>query len=130
MTDGAGQTPAERRRRIAAAILAHREAGTAAPVRFSATGDDAAPSDGDSVVAFADRTLTLPVDGDRRSRLDDVLASFPVFKIEQPATRKAPDGEVHVAALADAKHTADFVEALFRSVYDLPAEYELGVEEP
>lgn len=76
---------------------------------------------------YADRTITLDVSDGGRERLDAVLASFPVFKIEQPATRKAPAGTVHIAAIADPKHTADFIERVFQAVYQHGAEYELRV---
>lgn len=76
---------------------------------------------------YADRTITLDVSDGKRERLDDVLASFPVFKIEQPATRKAPAGTVHIAAIADPKHMADFVERVFREVYQHGTAYELRI---
>jgi hypothetical protein len=78
-------------------------------------------------VEYADRTLTLTVEPDERERLDALLEEFPVFKIEQPATRKAPEGVVHVSAIADPKHAADFVDACFRSVFEAEADYELRV---
>ncbi|RRJ30378.1 hypothetical protein [Halocatena pleomorpha] len=76
-------------------------------------------------VEYADRTITLDVSDGAQDRLNDVLASFPVFKIEQPATRKAPTGTVHVAAIADPKHIADFIERIFREVYQHGPGYEL-----
>lgn len=78
-------------------------------------------------VEYADRTITFDVNESEHDRLDAVLSSFPVFKIEQPATRKAPTGTVHVAAIADPKHSADFIERLFRSVYQHESGYELRV---
>jgi hypothetical protein len=62
-------------------------------------------------------------------RLDAVLAEFPVFKVAHPETRKADEGVVHVSAIADPKHAADFVETLFREVYDRPEDYRLWVAE-
>lgn len=78
-------------------------------------------------VEYADRTLTLTLADEERERLDDLLGEFPVFKIEQPATRKAPEGVVHVSAIADPKHAADFVEACFRQVFEAGEDYELRV---
>ncbi|UPM42628.1 hypothetical protein [Halocatena salina] len=76
---------------------------------------------------YADRTIAIDVSDGARERLDAVLASFPVFKIEQPATRTAPTGTVHIAAIADPKHTADFIERIFRDVYQHGPGYELRV---
>lgn len=77
---------------------------------------------------YADRTITLSVGDGERERLDAVLSSFPVFKIEQPATRKAPTGTVHVAAIADPKHSADFIERVFRGVYQHETGYALRAD--
>lgn len=76
-------------------------------------------------LTYSDRTITLDLTNTERERLESLFESFPVFKIEQPATRKADTGTVHISALADAKHTADFVEHVFRAVYELNEEYEL-----
>lgn len=78
-------------------------------------------------LTYADRTITLELTDTERERLDTLFESYPVFKIEQPATRKAPEGEVHVSALADPKHTADFIESVFREVFEQDEEYELRV---
>lgn len=78
-------------------------------------------------LTYADRTITLELTETERGRLDTLFESYPVFKIEQPATRKAPDGEIHVSALADPKHTADFIESVFRDVFEQGEEYELRV---
>ena len=78
-------------------------------------------------VEYADRLFTLTVSAGERDALSDHLGSFPVFKVKQPETRKAPEGTVHVSAIADPKHAADFLEGTFQSVYGLPADYELRV---
>ncbi|MFB6083537.1 MAG: hypothetical protein ABEJ94_04755 [Halorientalis sp.] len=117
-----GSDAADRRTRIAKAIVAHREAGHDSPVRFTAPD---APA-----VEYCDREITVQVDDAEHDRLDDLLDDFPVFKIAQPATRKAPDGEVHVSAIADPKHAADFLDTLFLDVFERPDDYGLRVEEP
>ncbi|WP_336001939.1 hypothetical protein [Halorientalis halophila] len=122
MTDG-GEYAADRRTRIATAILAHRKAGSESPVRFAAADADA------PAVEYRDREITVWVDEAERERLDALLGEFHVFKVAQPATRKAPDGEVHLSALADPKHAADFVDRLFLSVFEFPDGYDLRVEE-
>lgn len=106
--------PGDRRTLVVRAVMdARRSGGTVALATDAAT------------VAYADRRLRFPVDADGRAALDDLLADFPVFKVKQPDTRKADDGVVYVSALADPKHVADFVEAAFRRVYGLPADYRL-----
>ena len=77
---------------------------------------------------YADRTVTLDLDPAERERLDDLLGRYPVFKYEQPATRKDPEGVVVVSAIADAKHLADFLESVFREVFDAPEGYDLRVD--
>lgn len=116
---------ADRRATIATAIAAHRREGTRSPVTFAAGGEETAPT-----VTYADREIVVTVEGDERDRLVELLEEFHVFKIAQPATRKAPDKEVHLSALADAKHAADFIDEVFLTVYEQPREYQLVVEEP
>jgi hypothetical protein len=117
-----GEDAMERRARIAEAVATHRRAGSRSPVVFGAADDETA------VVEYVDRELTVRVDDGARARLDALLAEFPVFKVAQPATRKAPDDEVHVSALADPKHIADFLDRLFLDVFEEPADYRLRVE--
>lgn len=118
MTESAA-TPAERRTLVVRAVMDHRRSPDA-PVEFRAVDLDAA-------IRFDDRRLELTVDAAERDRLDDLLASYPVFKPAQPATRKAPSGTVVVAAVADPKHLADFVDDCFCRVYGAVEDYELAV---
>jgi uncharacterized membrane protein len=112
-------TPEDRRRAVVAAILAARRDDGRAVIVAEATGDR---------VVYEDRRLRLMVDDVRRSRLDELLEDYRVFKIQQPATRKADDGVVSLSAVTDPKHAADFVEALFREVYDADEGFDLRVE--
>lgn len=115
--------PAERRALVAEAVLAHRERASEVAVFEAAATDD-----GESTrITYADRVLTLECTDEARGRLDDLLGEYPVFKIKQPDTRKAPEGTVHLSALADPKHVADFVDDAFPAVYDLPGDYRLWV---
>jgi hypothetical protein len=111
--------PQSRRTALVKRILEARQRGET--VVFEADGDR---------VEYGDRRLRVELAGDERERLDDVLEAFHVFKPEQPATRKAGDGVVYLSAVTDAKHAADFVEALFREVYGADEGYELGVAQP
>ncbi|MFB6206736.1 MAG: hypothetical protein ABEJ05_09460 [Haloglomus sp.] len=120
-------SPADRKRLAARAITRHRSRDDG--VEFAARGSDRTVR-----LSYADRAITLdlteaadPVAA--RRALDDLLTSFPVFKFKQPATRKAQDGTVHVSALADPKHAADFLEACCRDVFDLGESYALETED-
>jgi len=103
------------------AVTTHRERGSEGAVFEAVDGDRRVR------VEYDDRLFALTVSEGERAVLSDHLGSFPVFKLKQPETRKAPEGTVYVSAIADAKHAADFLEGTFRSVYDLPADYELRV---
>ncbi|MEF8840201.1 MAG: hypothetical protein V5A62_01055 [Haloarculaceae archaeon] len=105
------------------AVTTHRARGSEGAV-FEAIDDE---RERRVRAEYADRLFTLTVSADERDALSEHLGSFPVFKIKQPETRKAPEGTVHVSAIADAKHAADFLEGAFRTVYGLPADYELRV---
>ena len=107
-------TPGDRRRLLVSRIVEARRADES--VQFGS---------GDIAIEYHDRVLGLEVSPTERDRLEELLESYHVFKIEQPATRKADDGVVYLSAVTDAKHAADFVEALFREVYGLDEEYEL-----
>ena len=138
MTRFSADAPGDRRALVAEAVLAHRARDSEAAV-FEA---------GDRRLDYADRVVTVPVgrreetgdadtpddaddghDGDAepRDQLDALLDDYPVFKVDQPATRKADDDVVYVSAIADPKHVADFVDDCFRRVYGRPNDYELWV---
>ncbi len=91
-------------------------------------GDTTTVLAGERTLRYADRVLELFVEDDERDALDELLSEYPVFKLEQPETRKARDGTVYVSAVADPKHLADFVEDCCRRVYGLPEAYPLRVE--
>ena len=125
MADSGTGDATTRRAKIAEAVTAHRRAGSQSAVFFGADRDAESP-----VVEYVDREITVEVDDAERDRLDALLTDFPVFKIAQPATRKSPAGEVHVSALADPKHIADFVDQCLLDVYGLPEDFALVVAEP
>jgi hypothetical protein len=135
MTRFSADAPGDRRALVAEAVFAHRARDSEA----------AAFEAGDRRLDYADRVVTVPVgrrektgdadtpddadDGDAEPRvqLDALLDDYPVFKVDQPATRKADDDVVYVSAIADPKHVADFVDDCFRRVYGRPNDYELWV---
>lgn len=123
--DPDSESAARRRARIAEAILDHRRAGSESPVLFAAdTGPDP------PYVEYRDREIAVTVSDAERERLDALLGEFPVFKVAQPATNRAPEGEVHLSALADPKHAADFLDRVFLDVFAVAGEYDLVVERP
>lgn len=122
MTRFDASDPAERRALAAEAVIAHRERASEVAVF------EGEPPGGDPArITYADRVLTLECTDAERGRLDDLLGEFPAFKVKQPDTRKAPEGTVHVSALADPKRLADFVDGAFPAVYGLPDDYRLWV---
>ena len=127
MTDPDATT---RRAKIAEAITAHRKGGSQSPVLFVAgePADDADPAER-PFVDYEDRQITVDVSDAERERLDELMSEFSVFKIAQPATRKAPDSVVCVSAIADAKHAADFVDRIFLDVFETGPSYDLFVED-
>lgn len=112
--------PASRRTLVVRAVTAHRREG-GGPVVFAA-GEAA-----DSRLEYEDRLVSLDLSREERDRLAALLDDFPVFKVKQPETRKAPDRTVYVSAIADPKHLADFVEDCFRRVFGLGEGYRLVV---
>jgi hypothetical protein len=114
MVSKTATTSTERRQLLVEAIVAHRRAGD--PVVFEAAGRR---------ITYDDQRLRVELVGDERNRLDELLSAYHVFKVKQPETRKAVDGIVYLSAVTDPKHASDFIESLFREVYEFPAEYEL-----
>lgn len=114
-------TPEARRQAIVDAVVEARTAD--ADVAFVGAGTAR-----DVVVAYEDRSLRLEVTAEEHDRLDGLLSEYHVFKVAQPATRRADDGVVWLSAVTDPKHTADFVEALFRTVYGFGEDYRLDVD--
>lgn len=82
----------------------------------------------DTVIKYENRRIQLELTDDERARLDELREEYHVFKIEQPATRKADDDVVYLSAVTDPKHAADFLEALFVVVYGADESYELRAE--
>jgi hypothetical protein len=121
--------PADRRRLFAREVAAHRSRDDGATFVAHDAEDGPTPhlTYGDRIVSMDLSRGALPQRA-ARDALDELLSEFPVFKLKQPETRRAREGEVYVSALADAKHAADFLEACFRDVYGLGPDYEVTVE--
>jgi hypothetical protein len=140
MTDRAAD-PTGRRRLLVRSLMArrgqsdrlvvhaaeHSEAPDGASGSERSEGKGHASRAAERTLRYGDRELELRLREGERPRLDDLLDDYPVFKIDAPATRKAPDGEVCVAAVADPKHLADFIEDCCRRVYGLDEGFVLRV---
>jgi hypothetical protein len=113
----AADSPGERRQLLVRRIVESRRRDEATVFRA-----------GDASVEYDDRVIRLDIEPGERDRLDALLSAYHVFKIKQPETRKAPEGVYYLSAVTDAKHAADFLEALFREVYGCGEGYELGAE--
>lgn len=121
-------TPTDRRRRFVHSITESRRADRG--VTFVAGAGSEPPIDAEDTaprVEYEDGRIRLEIDDGERTRLEGLLEEYRVFKIDEPDTRKATAGVVFVSAVADAKHTADFVESLFREVFGLEEGYAVGV---
>lgn len=116
MNDAATE-PTARRHLLVRQLLSHRGQSDTLTVHAR-----------DRTLRYGDRLLEVSVDDTERDRLDRLLEEYPVFKLKQPATRKAADDTVYVAAVADPKHLADFIEDCCRHVYELSETYPLRVE--
>lgn len=131
MAEDRAADPAARRNLLVQAIVDHRRSGGEpddGAVADADVGDDELVLEGAGrSVAYADRSLRLAVDDAERDRLEALCGEYRVFKVAQPATRRAPDGVVYLSAVTDAKHLADFLEAVFREVYGADADYELRI---
>lgn len=109
-------TPTDRRRLLVDAIVRNRQDDAGSTV-FEGAGQ---------VVEYDDQQIRVELPGDR-DRLDSLLSEYRVFKVTQPDTKRADSDVVYLSAVTDPKHTADFVEALFREVFDADERYTLEV---
>ncbi|MDG5777278.1 hypothetical protein VB773_09040 [Haloarculaceae archaeon H-GB2-1] len=123
MTRFDAETPEKRRALVAEAVLAHRKRDS------ERTVFETDSTDPPTRIVFGDGQVEFAVDDEERERLTDLLGEFPVFKVAQPETRKAPEETVYVSAITDPKHAADFVDTAFRTVYDLTDDFRVWVVE-
>lgn len=123
VSDASGTTSS--RVQIVQAIMTHRQRGSDHTI-LEAIVDKAAGTVQEEPpphIEYADGTLSFDLTAAQRTRLDALLEDFPVFKPKQPTTQTPSEGGVSLSAIADPKHTADFVDAVFQSVYEVPDGY-------
>jgi hypothetical protein len=120
---------------VADAVAAHRERDSA----FCTLEADDDPSDDPEFlppwVQFAEGTLNLDCTRQELDALNDVLGRYGAFTVTERTTvdpeteGESPATNVRVNADADDERVGQFVEAVFRAVYDLPATYRLWAVE-
>ncbi|WP_232702629.1 hypothetical protein [Halobacterium wangiae] len=130
MTRFDADSEAERVALVADAVAAHRERESA----FCTLEADDDPSDDPEFlppwVQYADGTLNLDCTDEELDVLSDVLARFGAFTVTARDTEEdAPGTNVRIEARADDDRVGQFVEAVFREVYDLPEDFQLWAVE-
>lgn len=118
-----------RQKLVADAVAAHRERGSA----FLTLEADPAVAGEDEPVPWVqyageEGVLNFDVTDEELDRLDGLLAEFPAFKVRERTEPEEAEGtNLRVGALADAGRIGQFVDRLFREVYDLDADFRLWV---
>ena len=112
------------------AIEAHRERESA----FCTLEAHDDPSDDPDFlppwVQYADGTLNLDCTDEELDALDGVLADFGAFTVAaQDAHEDAPGTNVRIEAQTDDERVGQFVERVFREVYELPEDFRLWAVE-
>ncbi|MFB6068726.1 MAG: hypothetical protein ABEJ90_02240 [Halobacterium sp.] len=117
------------------AVAAHRERESA----FCTLEADEDPGDDPDFlppwVQYADGTLNLDCTDDELDALSDVVSRFGAFTIsaretvEAETAEESPGTNVRIDAQADDERVGQFVEAVFRDVYGLPADFRLWAVE-
>ncbi|MFB6126579.1 MAG: hypothetical protein ABEJ79_04690 [Halolamina sp.] len=150
MTRFDADTPTDRRKLFADAVVAHRErassfltieadeavlsdrdpADDGSTAEATSTAEDA-ESDGAETperqppwLQFAERTFNLDCTDAELDRLKELLSEYPEFRIDDlESPDDAAGTNVRVSARSDANRLADFADRVFRTVYDCEEEY-------
>jgi hypothetical protein len=129
MTRFEADTPAERRKLFADAVVAHRNRGSAFLTIEAAPLEDA---DGDEEPApwiqFAEKTFNLDCKAEELDRLKALLEAFPEFRIDQLESPEETEGtNVRITARSDPNRLAGFVDRAFQEVYGRDESYRAWV---
>ncbi|ELY67812.1 hypothetical protein [Natrinema versiforme] len=142
--------PAARRKLYVDAITAHRERGSGF-LTLEADGNDLRenadpeepveleseeetngdlPELGVPWVQFGDGMINVDCTDEELDVLKTVLGEFPAFKIDELNRPEEADGvNVRISAKADPNRIAQFIDDIFREVYDLPSAFRAWVVE-
>lgn len=151
MTRFDADTPTERRKLIADAVLAHRERDSAfltleaepteaerevqqaleeADADEDATGEESPPTDAPTVpwLQFADQTFNLDCTDGELESLKALLNEYPEFRIDQLDQPEGAAGtNVRITARADPNRLAMFADRVFQDVYGRDEQYRVWV---
>jgi len=135
MTRFDADSEADRVALVADTVAAHRERGS----QFCTLEADDDPSDDPEFlppwVQFAEGTLNLDCTQQELDALNDVLGQYGAFTVAERTTvdpemeGETPATNVRVDANADDERVGQFVDAVFREVYGLPADFRLWAVE-
>jgi hypothetical protein len=128
MTRFDATTEDARRELFADAIRAHDERDSAFLTIEVAGAVSAADEDSEATVVpwvqFADGVLNLDCTDAELDRLKSLLDPFSAFTIDALDSPEEADGtNVRVVARTDPERTAEFIDSVFREVYEYPADY-------
>lgn len=133
MTRFDAAAPAERRKLFVGAITAHRQRGSAfltVEADDSALREEGAPDLdlGIPWIQFADGVVNLDCTDQELDRLKSLLSEYPAFKIDEISRPEEAEGNnVRVSAKADANRIAQFLDATFQRVFELPEDFRAWV---
>jgi len=129
MTRFEADTPAERRKLFADAVVAHRNRGSAfltieaEPLEDEADDEEPAPW-----IQFAEKTFNMDCGDAELDRLKALLEEFPEFRIDQIESPEEAEGtNVRITARSDANRLAGFVDRAFQEIYERPESYRAWV---
>lgn len=148
MTRFDADTPTERRKLIADAVVAHRERDSAfltveadptEAEREAEAALEEADADEGPVAAdvpttpwmqFADRTFNLDCTDEELTALKSLLNEFPEFRIDQlDQPEEAAGTNVRISARADPNRLAMFADRVFQAVYGREEDYRVWIVE-
>lgn len=146
MTRFDADTPTERRKLIADAVVAHRKRDSAfltveaeptdaereAEAALEAADEGEGPAESDVPttpwVQFADQTFNLDCADEELDALKSLLNEFPEFRIEQlDQPEEAAGTNVRITARADPNRLAMFADRVFQDVYGREEGYRVWV---
>jgi len=127
MTRFDADTPKERQKLFADAVVAHRNRGSA----FLTVEADPVEGAGDEPVPwvqFAEKTFNVDCTDEELDRLKALLESFPEFRIDRLESPEEAEGtNVRITARSDANRLAGFIDRVFQAVYEREEDYRAWV---
>ncbi|WP_416840745.1 hypothetical protein [Haloferax sp. DFSO52] len=128
MTRFEADSPRERRKLFADAVVAHRNRGSAFLTLEAAHDPDIDGEDPGPWIQFGDRTFNMDVTDEELDRLKDLLSEFPEFRIDQLESPDEAEGtNVRISARSDANRLAGFADRAFQAVYGRADDYRAWV---